>query len=462
MVDGAMRSGRGEHLSPLLMAVLVVLNLWHLLGGPAWLFWGIALAAGGFVAAERAAVPRGIRRVAIVLTLIAVAVWPLGGAGLHSLERGLYIGAMISSVMACVSLLARAARHSPALGILSDYLLQQGYRRRYGLLALSSQVLPCMLGFAGVHLLLDVAQRGSHANEAQRLAMFTVVSRSFSAATLWSPTFGNMVILLALYPQLRWGQVLPVGLALAGFIIVISMWVDRRLLSAAGPDGPTPPAPEGVVRAALVFVVAMVAFFASVMLLAARLHVPVSGAISLMAPLVALGLHYRFAGAGRSVALAGRRVVADARELRVFAPEVLLFMAAGCGGTVIADTIPREWIAAAAALVAVHPFTAILSLVASVVTFSIIGVHPVLTAVLLASTFTPAALGLPPLIHVCVLLAGWCLATIVAPFSMTNMTASRYAGIGLVQYGVVQNGRFALVAGLVLVSVLTLLTLAMT
>lgn len=440
------------------MAVLVVLNLWHLLGGPAWLFWGIALAAGAFVWAERGAVPRGIRRVALVLTAIAIVVWPLGGAGLHSLERGLYIGAMISSVMACVSLLARAARHSPALGILSGHLLQQGYRRRYVLLALASQVLPCMLGFAGVHLLLGVAQRGSHANEAQRLAMFTVVSRSFSAATLWSPTFGNMVILLALYPELRWAHVLPVGLGLAAFIILLSMAVDRRVLRDAGPDAPPPPAPPGVLRAAAAFLVAMVVFFVAVMAVAGSLHLPVSAGISLLAPAVALGLHYRFAGPGRSPAIAARRVLADARDLRVFAPEVLLFMAAGCGGTVIADTIPREWIGAVAGVVAGFALLAILALIASVVALSLIGVHPVLSAVLLASTFTPAALGLPPLIHVCTLLAGWGLATIVAPFSMTNMTASRYAGIGLVQYGITQNGRFAAVGALVLAIVLAALT----
>ncbi|WP_216183391.1 hypothetical protein [Verticiella alkaliphila] len=436
------------------MAALVVLNLWHLLGGPRWLFWGIAFAAGAFVWAERDAVPRGIRRVALVLTAIAIVVWPLGGAGLHSLERGLYIGAMISSVMACVSLLARAARHSPALGTLSDHLLQQGYRRRYVLLAVAGQVLPCMLGFAGVHLLLGVAQRGAHANEAQRLAMFTVVSRSFSSATLWSPTFGNMVILLALYPQLRWGQVLPVGLALAASIIVLSMVVDRRLLRAAGPDAPPPPAPPGVLRASAVFLLAMVVFFIAVMCLAGWLHLPVSAGISMLAPLVALGLHYRFAGAGRTPKLAARRVLADARDLRIFAPEVLLFMAAGCGGTVIADTIPREWIGAVAGMMAGYALPAILALIASIMTLSLVGVHPVLSAVLLASTFSPAALNLPPLIHVCTLLTGWCLATIVAPFSMTNMTASRYAGIGLVEYGIRQNGRFAAVSALVLVCVL--------
>src|SRR5690606_37158074 len=119
---------------------------------------------------------------------------------------------------------------NPALKTLTSYLMVQSYRRRYVLLAISGQILPCMLGFAGVHMLISVAADSKDSDEGDRLALFTAISRSFSAATLWSPTFGNMVILPALYPQLAWSSVLPIGVGMAVATLLLSMVVDHRRL----------------------------------------------------------------------------------------------------------------------------------------------------------------------------------------------------------------------------------------
>lgn len=441
-------------LAPLFVAALVVCNLWHLLGGPKAAFWGIAASAAGFVWLARRAVPTSIARICTALAIAGLIAWPLGGAGLHSLERGVYIGAMIASVMVTVSLLARAAQHSAGLQRLSQYVGVQPYRRRYVLLAIGSQILPCLLGFAGVHMLFSVAGRGRHASETERLALFTAITRSFSAATLWSPTFGNMVILLALYPQLRWAHVLPIGVSLAVVTILLSMVVDHRLFTGRGraqaqglpEDGPEAP-PAGVASAAARVLGAMLGFFGLVIVCAWLLELPISGAIAMVAPPAAFFLHYALAARGeRSPARAWRRFADDARTLQAFAPEVLLFMAAGCGGSVIADSVPREWIVAAAAAVSGHAAVAILALILCIIAMSSVGLHPVLTVVVLASTFTPEAIGLPVLVQFCALLAGWGIASVVAPFSMLNLTAARYTGLGPYQISMRENWKFGVVA----------------
>ncbi|GAA5232080.1 hypothetical protein FOZ76_15800 [Verticiella sediminum] len=449
----------GADKAPLLMAGLIVFNLWHLLGGPVAAFWGIALSATGFVWLARSAIPASIARICAALVLIGLVVWPFGGAGLHSITRGVYIGAMIASVMASVSLLARAAQRSPGLQTVTGYLSVLTYRRRYLMLAAASQVFPCLLGFAGVHMLFGVASRGAHAGETERLALFTAITRSFSAATLWSPTFGNMVILLALYPQLRWSQVLPIGLSFAAATIVLSLFVDRRVFLRHHDQADEPP-PPGVVRASVRVLGSMLAFFAVVVAVSLRLEIPVSGAIAMLAPAVALGLHGYFnvfESGDRTAAGAWRRFATDAAALRGFAPEVLLFMAAGCGGSVIADSVPPAWIAYAVGLLAGHAALAILALMLCIILLSCVGLHPVLTVVLLASTFTPQALGLPVLPHFCALLTGWGIASVVAPFSMLNMTAARYSGLAPYQISMRQNWQFGVVAVVVATLGLSLL-----
>src|SRR5690606_9281423 len=136
----------GFRISPLLVAAVIAFNLWHLMGAPAIAFWGICACAGLCIYIERRTIPRSVVTICSILSIIAVVVWPFGGASLQSLGRGIYIGALISAVMASVSLLARAALRSPALNTLTTYLQGQSYRRRYILLAISAQILPCMLG----------------------------------------------------------------------------------------------------------------------------------------------------------------------------------------------------------------------------------------------------------------------------------------------------------------------------
>lgn len=459
MAGATTNTYRGFPGSPILVACIIGFNLWHLLGGPDLAFWGIALSAGLFLVAEHRAIPRSIATICSVLGISAIVVWPFGNASLASIERGVYIGAMISSVMASVSLLARAALRSPALTKLTDYLMEQNYRRRYVLLALSGQVLPCMLGFAGVHMLFSVASRSQDSNEADRIALFTAISRSFSAATLWCPTFGNMVILLALYPQLSWATVLPIGMGLAVATILLSMLIDHgrlraRAVPAEAGEGDVPP---DVLRTAAGVMVALLLFFGASMGLASWLELPVSAAITMLAPVVALGLHYVLADADRSVATAWRGFTADGATLRAFAPEIMLFLVAGCGGTIIAESIPQAWISAAAGMVAGTAILSILALILSILALSCIGIHPVLSVVLLSTTFTPQTLELPMLVHFSALLAGWSISSTLAPFSMLSMTASRYSGLSIYDISTRRNWLFCTIGTILATLVLTLL-----
>src|SRR5690606_31141036 len=144
----------------------------------------------------------------------------------------------------------------------------------------------------------------------------------------------------------------------------------------------------------------------------------------------------------------------DVRQLPSQASEITLFMAAGCGGTVLASAIPPAWAAAAGTVLAVHPLLALLALMLCVLALALIGVHPVLSAVLVASAFPPALVHLPLLPHLCAVLVGWALAGAVSPFSIANLMASRYAGVSVQAISLRANSLFSLLCLALAVAVL--------
>jgi hypothetical protein len=115
----------------------------------------------------------------------------------------------------------------------------------------------------------------------------------------------------------------------------------------------------------------------------------------------------------------------------VMSGEVMLFLASACAGTVMASAIPPAWTAAVGQLVGASPFLGSLFLASSIVLLSATAIHPMLSAVLIASSFTPQLLGLPVIAHLCAVLVGWGLAIIVTPFSVLSLMASRFSGIPL-------------------------------
>jgi hypothetical protein len=138
------------------------------------------------------------------------------------------------------------------------------------------------------------------------------------------------------------------------------------------------------------------------------------------------------------------------------ASEALLFMAAGCAGSILADAFPAAWISLIGSVLQGHAFLALAFLVCAIMATALAGVHPVLSAVFLASSLPPQVLGLPPLTHMAAILAGWGLSANMTPFSVASLTASRYAGIGLAEISFGRNWRFALTSALVVCGVLAL------
>lgn len=393
--------------------------------------WFTGFAAALFLLLEHRRIPPGIRRVALVVGGVSVLLLPFSASPATQLMRGIGIGALMVSLISAVSLLARAALENPQIHIITQHLLATPVRTRYLWFSAAAQALGGLLGMAGMNLLLQMAGRAKVDAQDERLAMFAAIMRSFSAATLWSPMVSNLTILIALYPGITWFTVAPLMLVLSAGAIAIGTALDswrRRGRDAA----PVFPAPAASLHAALwPMVAAMGGFLGAVLLLAQWLEIAVVGAIVILVPLAALVLQATQIRGGNRLGQAAARVRADVLALPMLAGEVALFMAAGCGGTIIAAAIPAPLTAALGNLLSHSAILACLALMLVIIALGFLAVHPVLSTVLVASSLPPQVLHLPPVVHLAAILSGWAISTCSTPFSMMALMASRYSGLSI-------------------------------
>ncbi len=405
----------------------------------------VGVAAAVFLLRERHRLPPSIRRVTLALGAITLLLLPLAAAPGQSLSKGVAIGGLMASIISSVTLMARAALAAPQTGVVARHLLATGLRSRYLVVSLACQLFGGLMGLAGVSMLMDMASKGEVQVEEDRLSMLAAIMRSFAAATLWSPMFSNVTILLALYPGLTWSTVVPLCLAMAACSIVLGSLLEMRRLRHRPlvPPLPMPRAP--LFRALLPMLVAMGVFLAAVIALAHALKVAVVAGIVLLIPLAVLVLHALQAQGPARLQQARQRLREDYLKLPALAGEVALFMAAGCGGTVIASVIPVAWTSAIGSVLATSPFLACFALIAIVIGLAFLAVHPVLTVVLVGTALPPAMVGLPVTVHMSVILVAWGVASYATPFSMIALMAHRYSGHSVMAVTVALNRGFAVI-----------------
>lgn len=445
------------------VAVLVIIcaTLWRAFGGPSGLFAVLIGAIAVLVLSQFRNIPSNLRNTSLVLLLLAVVLLPFARSPLAALQRGVFISGLLLGLIASVMLLARCALRSPTVQVIGQTLRAQPGGRRYAAFTVAGQVFSSMLGMAGANIMLIMAAPQNEPVSERKTATVVAVTRGFTAASYWSPMFGNMAILLALYPTLRWVEVFPVGLLLAQLTLPVGMLLHRLQQRRVPADTRNEEAPGGFARAALPLAVVMLGFLGLVLLAGSLAHISTTASIVLLGPWVALLLNIAMAEPGRRFPDGMRRMVEDLRLYPNLASEALLFLGAGCAGSIMGDAFPSAWVAWIGNAVHGLPMLGIAFLLSAVLGAALAGIHPVLTAVFLASTLTPQVLDLPPMLHILAILSGWGLSASLTPYSVLSLTASRYAGTGLYEISLGRNALFALVNALLSCLLLTAVALMM-
>lgn len=436
------------------VVVIMGLTVWCSFGGPSSLFVGLVVAAVVLVATEYRNIPSNLRTTSLVLLGASVLLLPFAQAPLAAIQRGIFIAGLLVGLMASVMLLARCALRSRGVHVIGSHLRAQRPGRRYGSFTFAGQLFSAMLGMAGANIMLVMAAPPEERHGERKTSAIIAVTRGFSAASFWSPMFGNMAILLALYPTLRWSQVFPVGVAMAQLAALVGIVIHHVEKPQPATDAMEAIPAAGMAAAAIPLLGAMLAFLALVLSASSVLGISTTASIVLLGPWVAVLLNIGMSHRGLRVKEGVRRLREDMLHFPKLASEAMLFVAAGCAGSVMAAAFPPEWVTRIGMVLSGLPVLGIGFLMFVVMSAALIGIHPVLSAVFLASTITPQVLHLPPLLHVSAILAGWGLSSCLTPFSVLSLTASRYSGKSLYQISIARNWAFSLVNALIACGVL--------
>lgn len=445
--------------------VLVLASLVRAFDGPLALYPLTLGAAAVLIAAGYQRINSRLRNSSLVLVVAALLALPFAAQPLVAIQRGVFVAGMLIGLTAGVLLIAHCAMQSDRIHVIGAALRTRQGRRRYLAFTLASQFFSAMLGLAGANLMLIMAAPHEQDKNATTTESVVAVARGFAAASCWSPVFGSMAILLALYPSLHWVEVFPVGWMIGQLSIVVGalMYRSRGMvaLAPAAPHAAPPLATAALLRSALPLVGSLLLFFVAMIAVSYVFHVIVTAALVMLAPLVSLGFHAASGQPGDRAAHALRGLRNGVRLFPTLASEALLFTSAGCAGSIMADAFPLSWVVFLGHALAGQPFWGHMFLLFALMLAALAGIHPVLSGVFLASTVTPAVLGLPPITHMAAILAGWGLSSAVTPFSVLSLTTSRYSGVGLFQISLGRNGVFA-VCNAVLICALLAMYVALT
>ncbi|WP_157412646.1 hypothetical protein [Acidovorax sp. Root217] len=446
-----MGAGLGAWLLPLLMLAIPVLALVDSAQRtPGWPLAGLAAASALFLVLEGRHASAAVRRTSLVLVAITLCLLPWIDAPLQALQRGVRIGGLIASLLVTVNLLSRVALRMPRVRAVVGGLYRLPAQRRYLGLTVASQFFGGLLGLAGIAMMMEMAAREADLTGPEKLSAFSAIARGYAAVSLWSPIYSNMGIALALYGGLDWVGVLPYVLAVSALLICLGLLVERcsREAGVPKPSNSQPALHEtALLRLALPVLAAMLCFLGFMVAASRWLALPISSVIIASTPVAAWLLSVVLAAPGRRRLAQGTHMLgADFLGFRTMVGEVMMFFASGCAGTVIASAIPPAWTGAVGQWVAGAPVLGCLFVSGAIVLLSATAIHPMLSAVLVGSSFSPLLLGLPVVAHLCAVLTGWGLAIIVTPFSVLSLMACRHSGIPILTISLRANLLFVLLA----------------
>ncbi|WP_151633744.1 hypothetical protein [Noviherbaspirillum aerium] len=471
-------TGAGTIAGIAAVMVLAASSLTRAFGGPSWLYLPMLGAMLLLIAAGFGRINQKLRTTSFILLSVGLLVIPFARDPVAAVQRGVFVSGMLVALTASVLLIARCAVQSPRIQLIGAALRERKGTPRYAAFTLASQFFSGILGLAGANLMYVMAAPSTEKQSETRTATVVSVGRGFSAASCWSPVFGNMAILLALYPTLHWAEVFPIGLALGQLTMVVSVIMQhvagRRMAPGVNADMNTevnagadaginadasraaPATPlSTLLWIAAPVVLVLLGFLVLIMTLSKMLQIMISAAIIIMGPLVSLAFNAGMGEPGRRFSAGVQGLLASMRLFPALASEAILFLSAGCAGSIMADAFPDAWVSFIGAHLSGHPFWGVAFLVFGIMAAALAGIHPVLSAVFLASTLTPPVLGIPPISHMAAILAGWGLSASVTPFSVLSLTASRYAGVSLYQISLGMNSAYAIGNGVIVCCLLT-------
>jgi hypothetical protein len=368
-------------------------------------------------------------------------------------SRTMYLPVLV----AVMTVLRVAAEGSPMVTGAGHFVVEQPPSRRFGLLAIGSQIFGVLLNVGGFLLLLNIALRTVNATapnervrKIQTRRVVNAILRGFAPSIYWSPLGVAINLLLPIFPGLTWFGFLPYGLSALAFYLAVSWAFD--LLEPRARNVPPAKSGRGRLQDLLGLVLVLVVIAGAAGLAEHFLGVPLRAAILIIVPSYAVLWMLANRGAvspGASLARMGGETI---RLLPRSTSEICVMTASGFVGLALAAMVPASVVEA---IVLKAGFSAgVLAVVVAwlILALSMVGISPVITGTLFVAAIAGVGIDMPDAMFMLAALIGWSCAVIVSPMTATIAIASGALDRPASQVGLRWNGATA-VAILVIASI---------
>ena len=381
-----------------------------------------------FLVLEFPRIPPTYKKVGIILIAGGVIAAANTGAFIETVYTGIYRTLPFLLLFASVAWLQVPSSQSPSLLAVREAVLRQPPGKRFASVVTAAHFLGVSFNLAGLALLTPMVRQGVEQSLQRRLGRAMV--QGFSAGTCWSPFYVGTAFILTAVPGVDWLAVGLPGLAIALLLMVWSWLIDR--LFARPPVAPaiapnTAEQPTLPVAAIGKTILILVFLFAAVISLVEGLNISIPIALAVVAPVYALiwAFLIQQSGTGSGVFETTKTVLAGYPNLR---GEALLFSGANFLGVAVASLMPRSLTETWSGTISTYPTLTLFIIIAGYGIASTLGIHPVISVVLITSVITPKMIGLPPEILALAFMAMWGQGTNTSPFSATVLYMARVTG----------------------------------
>ena len=207
--------------------------------GAAVFHWPVLTWAGvgctvAFLALQFRNVPRFQAIMALVMIAIGLSVGSQSEKVADVLVDGLIKAQLFLVLFFAVAWLQIPAADSPALRAVRRTVVSQPPGWRFLYLAGAGHILGSVLNIAGLVLLSTMVERQTDAGLQRRMA--SALMQGFVAASIWSPFYVSVIVVLIALPELDWSDAIFHGLPIAA-VTVACAWIFDRVVHRRPPPG---------------------------------------------------------------------------------------------------------------------------------------------------------------------------------------------------------------------------------
>lgn len=392
-----------------------------------------------------------------VAILISISLVATNADWRRIITRGLETAAFIGAFFTALSTLRAVAQTSPAIQRAGAFLAGQPPGRRYAALTVGGQAFGLLLNYGSLQLLgsLATANANSEPNlEIRRhriRRMLLAIQRGFVSALPWSPLSFAVAITVSVIPETSWSKVLVPGL-MTSFLLAGVGWSLDTIFKPRLTVKPVRRTLVGTWATMLPLAVLLAVLLVGVVTLSAVTQVRVVGLVAVLVPCIAvvwmLIQHWHENPISTTC---GRIKTYVLQELPSYRGELTLLMMAGFIGTTGSQLFAPMMQATGFDPSFMPSWIILVSLVWIIPLAGQIGMNPILAVTLIAPLIPTATdLGVQPVAIVVAITSGWALSGASSPFTATTLLIGSFAGKSATHVGLVWNGAYTLICGVVL------------